>query len=99
MSKIGTGLTDEQWREIKKRCKPLEVKDKPEEYLADKNLHPDVWCKPELVVEIEADMITKSPIHSAGLALRFPRLKRFRDDKQVDQATSLKEIEQMVNGN
>ncbi|MBU1085143.1 MAG: ATP-dependent DNA ligase [Candidatus Beckwithbacteria bacterium] len=93
IAKIGTGVTDEEWGEIKKRCDKLVVKDKPEEYVVDKNLFPDVWVKPEMVVEIMADEITKSPIHAFGLALRFPRLVRFRDDKKVSQATSKKELE------
>lgn len=93
VSKVGTGLTDEQWREMYKRCQKLKVDKKPQEFELHKNLNPDVWCRPELVVEIEADMITKSPIHSAGLAMRFPRLKRFRDDKNTSQATSLRELE------
>lgn len=92
ISKIGTGLTDEQWREMHQRCEKLKVSEKPAEYLVHKNLNPDVWCRPELIVEIEADMITKSPIHTAGLALRFPRLKRFRDDKNLGEATTLKEL-------
>jgi len=96
VSKIGTGLTDEQWREMYKRCQKLKVSDKPKEYEVHKNLFPDVWCRPALVVEIEADTITKSPIHTAGLALRFPRLKHFRDDKDPGQATSLKELKNLV---
>jgi len=96
VSKIGTGLTDEQWKEMFKRCEGLKVAEKPKEYVVDKNLYPDVWCRPKLVVEIEADTITKSPIHTAGLALRFPRLKRFRDDKDANQATSLGELQKLA---
>jgi len=95
VSKIGTGLTDEQWQEIYKRCEKLKVSKRPEEYIVDKNLNPDVWCQQGLVVEIEADSITRSPIHSAGLAFRFPRLKRFRDDKKSHQTTSLKELKDL----
>lgn len=92
VSKIGTGLSDDQWRELDKRAKALEVTDKPKEYEVVKNLEPDAWTKPSLVVEILADEITKSPIHSAGLALRFPRLIKFRDDKDPRDATNLKEL-------
>jgi len=48
-----------------------------------------------LVVEIAADEITKSPIHSSGYALRFPRLVKFRDDKKPADATSLTEIKKI----
>ena len=93
IAKIGTGVTDEQWGDIRQRADKIAVKKKPEEYKVDNNLFPDVWIKPELVTEIMADEITKSPIHAFGLALRFPRLVRFRDDKKVSQATSKKELD------
>jgi len=48
------------------------------------------------VVEVAADEITVSPTHTAGYALRFPRLVKFRDDKGVDQITTLEEVETMV---
>lgn len=94
VSKIGTGLTDEQWQEIYKRTqkKELRVQKQPPEYDVNKNLVPDTWVKPEIVVEIQADNITQSPIHTAGLALRFPRLIRFRDDKPVGQITTSEEL-------
>lgn len=95
ISKIGTGLTDEQWREMYQRCGKVKTKEKPKEYQVDKNLAPDTWCLPKIVVEIEADNITKSPTHTAKYALRFPRLVRFRDDKSLSQATTLKEAEKL----
>ncbi len=95
IAKIGTGLTDEQWRELVVKCKKLETKEKPAEYLVDKNLECDVWVKPEIVVEIMADEITVSPIHAFGLALRFPRLINFREDKGVSEATGKKELERL----
>jgi len=95
VSKIGTGLTDEQWREMNRRTQRLQISKIPEEYVVDKNLEPDTWVRPALVVEILADEITKSPIHAAGLALRFPRLIRFRDEKDPNQTTSLAELEKL----
>jgi len=93
LTKIGTGLTDLQFRELKKRLSELESKTKPKEYgKVEKNLIPDVWVQPSLVVEIAADEITVSPTHSSGYALRFPRLVKLRDDKSKDQATTKKEI-------
>lgn len=97
ISKVGTGLSDEQWREMKMRSGKWEVGSQPKQYVIDKNLAPDVWLKPGIVVEIEADNITKSPIHTANHALRFPRLVRFRDDKSPRQATTLKETEKLYN--
>ncbi len=95
VSKIGTGLSDDQWREMRKRCDEVKIGGKPKQYKIDKNLNPDLWCLPKIVVEIEADNITKSPIHTAGLALRFPRLVRFRDDKSSSQTSNLKEVQKL----
>lgn len=95
ISKIGTGLSDEQWREMIIRSKKYEVRGQPKQYQVDKNLFPDVWIQPGIVVEIQADNITKSPIHTAGLALRFPRLVRFRDLKAPEEATTLAEAKKL----
>ena len=95
ISKIGTGLTDDQWREMYQRCGQVKTKEKPKEYQVNKNLFPDSWCSPKIIVEIEADNITRSPIHTAQYALRFPRLVRFRDDKSANEATTLKEAEKL----
>lgn len=95
ISKIGTGLSDEQWKQLKVKSEKLIVKEKPEEYDVPKSLLPDVWMRPELVVEVQADNITNSPLHTAGYALRFPRLVRYRGDKKAEQATTKEEIEKL----
>jgi DNA ligase-1 len=92
VTKVGTGLTDEQFRELNTRLKKLSTKEKPKEYEVHKDLTPDFWVVPSLVVELAADEITKSPKHSSGLALRFPRLVRFRDDRSPKDATDLSEL-------
>ncbi|OGM32468.1 hypothetical protein A2803_03285 [Candidatus Woesebacteria bacterium RIFCSPHIGHO2_01_FULL_44_21] len=95
ITKVGTGLTDEQFKELNNRLKNLVTHEKPKEYEVHKDLTPDFWVKPEVVVELAADELTKSPKHTAGLALRFPRLVKFRDDKSVNQATTLVEIKKL----
>lgn len=95
VSKIGTGLKDEQFRELKKKLSNIKVKVKPKEYDVHKNYIPDYWIIPKVVVEIAADEITKSPTHTAGLALRFPRLVKIRDDKDAFQATKIGEVRKL----
>jgi len=95
LTKIGTGLTDEQFREAKGRFDQVKVSKKPKEYEVQKELACDVWVKPKVVVEIVADEITKSPVSRAGYSLRFPRLISWRDDKAPEQATSTIEIERL----
>ncbi len=70
VAKIGTGLSDEEWRELKKRCNKIDVAHKPALYDVDKMMDADVWVKPEIVVEIKADEITRSPVHTAGRTLK-----------------------------
>lgn len=92
VAKIGTGLTDEEWIELKKRSNKNITKQKPKSYIINDQIKSDVWIEPSIVVEIKADEITKSPLHSSGLALRFPRLEKFRDDKQPSDSTNLLEL-------
>ncbi|MBI2011220.1 ATP-dependent DNA ligase [Candidatus Daviesbacteria bacterium] len=101
VSKIGTGLTDEEWREIHKRADKIKVDKKPAR--VNSILEPSVWIAPEIVIEVLADEITRSPNHSAGkdkdgigYALRFPRLVKFREkDKVAEDATTVKELKEM----
>ena len=61
----------------------------------------DVWFAPGQVLEVSADEITLSPLHTcalnavrhgSGLALRFPRFTgKYRDDKSPEDATTTKE--------
>lgn len=92
LSKVGTGLSDEQWREMVTRCTSLLTTSMPTRYVVNKLLTPDVWVDPGVIVEVAGDELTKSPTHSAGVALRFPRLVRFRDDKSVEQITTQQEL-------
>ena len=64
-----------------------------------------MWVAPKLVVEVIADEITRSPVHTcameggAGLSLRFPRVKGFvRLDKSAEDATTTEEVRQMFKG-
>jgi DNA ligase-1 len=70
IAKVGTGLTDVEWKELAKRGEKLRSNEKPALYEVDKWLEPDVWIKPEIVVEIRADELTRSPIHTAGRIMK-----------------------------
>jgi len=96
VTKVGTGLTDEQFRELNVKLKDLKIEEKPKDFRVDKNLFPDFWVNPNVVVELAADEITVSPKHTAGLALRFPRLVRFRDDKGVNDITTVSELHELL---
>lgn len=70
IAKIGTGLTDKEWKELHKRAEKIKSTHKPALYEVDKWLEPDVWVDPSIVVEIKADELTRSPVHTAGRTLK-----------------------------
>ncbi len=116
IAKIGTGLSDEEWKDMRAKCEKIKASTKPAAYDVDKLMQCDAWVKPEIVVEIKADELTRSPVHTAGrvlkasksgsawdvdtpgYALRFPRLKSFRNDRRADDATTLDEVAKMFAG-
>jgi DNA ligase-1 len=51
-----------------------------------------VYVRPELVVEIAFNDIQASPQYPGGLALRFARVKRYRDDKDASEADDLETV-------
>jgi len=96
LTKVGTGLTEEMLGTIKRRIDKLESRNKPKEYEAQKDLIPDVWATPSLIVEVTADSISKSTKHSLGLSLRFPRFIKIREDKGINEATTLGELKDII---
>lgn len=70
VAKIGTGLTDEEWKELKQNTEKLETVKKSPFYEVDKMMNCDIWVKPKIVVEIKADEITRSPVHTAGRVMK-----------------------------
>jgi len=48
--------------------------------------------EPKIVLEVAFDAITRSPRHPSGYALRFPRIKRIRDDKTPDEINTLEDV-------
>ncbi|MBC7320642.1 ATP-dependent DNA ligase, partial [bacterium] len=103
IAKIGSGLTEEEWVKMKNLLDEIRVDSKPSRVVSI--LEPDVWVEPRYVVEVRADEITRSPVHTAGkdgeelgYALRFPRVERFvRIDRSPEDATTVKEILEMYN--
>jgi DNA ligase 1 len=103
VTKIGTGLSDAQWREVRERCEPYVSERKPAR--VESNIEPSVWVEPQVVIEMLADEITRSPVHPTGAdeggqgyALRFPRLVNFRqEDKTPEDVTTVAEIVELYN--
>jgi DNA ligase 1 len=54
--------------------------------------------EPTVVLEIAFDRIQESRRHKAGFALRFPRIARIRDDKKVEQISTIDEVRRIYEG-
>jgi len=101
LAKIGTGLTDQTLLDLAEKLESTKLGNKPKNLVS--NISPDFYVYPEIVIEINYDEITKSPIHTAnfdpeakqGLALRFPRLVKIRTDKSSHDTTSQRELEKL----
>ena len=55
-----------------------------------------VHVRPELVVEIAIDGVQRSSRYAGGLALRFARVKRYREDKPAAQADTIASLQAML---
>ncbi|HLD25193.1 MAG TPA: ATP-dependent DNA ligase [Patescibacteria group bacterium] len=99
VTKVGTGVSDELWKELRAKLHAINTRTQPKEYHeVNKLFTPDVWVIPKIVVEIAGDDLTKSSTHGAGFAVRFPRLVRIRTDKGPREATTASEMAQMFAG-
>ncbi len=48
--------------------------------------------EPQIVLEVAFDAVTRSDRHGSGYALRFPRIKRIRDDKTPDLISTIEDV-------
>ncbi len=85
-TKAYSGLTDAEFRQI-----TAWVRRNTQERFG-----PVRQVKPEHVFEIAFEGIAPSPRHKSGVALRFPRMKRWRHDKPLQEANSLEDLHEML---
>src|ERR1051325_878346 len=54
--------------------------------------------EPRIILEVTFDRIQESPRHKSGYALRFPRILRLRDDKQVEEIDTVETVRKLYEG-
>ncbi len=86
IAKAYSGLTDKEIMEVSR----FVTKNAIEKF------GPVRTVKAELVFEIAFEGIGFSNRHKSGVALRFPRIVRWRKDKTVDEIDSLEEIKKLI---
>lgn len=102
ITKLGTGLSDEQLKIFSQQLAEKVVDRAPRDYaIGEGAIKPDVWFEPSCVWEILGADLSISPKYIAamglvakdkGISLRFPRFIRIRDDKNPVDATSAAQI-------
>ena len=85
-TKAYSGLTDDEFRQI-----TAWVKKNTRERFG-----PVRSVTPHHVFEIAFEGIQASPRHKSGVALRFPRMRRWRQDKPVQEANTLDDLNEML---
>jgi DNA ligase-1 len=86
VAKAYSGLTDEEIRRVDRF-----VRENTREQFG-----PVRSVTPQLVMEIAFENVQPSPRHKSGIAVRFPRIVRIRDDKRIEGADSLESLRQMA---
>ncbi|MEL6564960.1 MAG: ATP-dependent DNA ligase [Pseudomonadota bacterium] len=85
-TKAYSGLTDDEFRKITAWVKKNTLQ----------RFGPVRSVTPEHVFEIAFEGIQASPRHKSGVALRFPRMSRWRHDKPVQEANTMDDLNEML---
>jgi DNA ligase-1 len=85
-AKAYSGLTDEEFRRVDALIR---------RHTVDK-FGPVRSVKPMLVFELGFEGINRSSRHRSGIAVRFPRMLRIRDDKPLHEANTLQDLEELL---
>jgi DNA ligase-1 len=85
VGKTFKGLTDKEFVQITERLKELTV---------EKKRH-GVKVVPKIVVQVAYNEIQKSPKYECGMALRFARITRFREDKSPEEADTIQRVREI----
>jgi DNA ligase-1 len=85
-TKAYSGLTDKEFAQIDAFVKRNSIE----------KFGPVRTVKPELVFEIAFEGIAASNRHKSGVALRFPRMSRWRQDKKADEINTLDDLKELL---
>ena len=85
VGKTFKGLTDEEIKEMTRKLKELAVERERRR----------VWVLPQVVVEVAYNEIQRSPTYPCGMALRFARITRVRDDKSPEEADTIGRVREI----
>jgi len=85
VGKTFKGLTDDEIIQMTQRLKESAFKEE----------HRRVTVVPQIVVEVAYNEVQKSPKYKCGMALRFARITRIRDDKSPEEADTVQKVREI----
>jgi DNA ligase-1 len=88
IAKAYSGLTDQEIKQVDAFIRKNTIE----------TFGPVRTVKPELVFELGFEGIRTSSRHKSGVAVRFPRMLRWRTDKQAEEADTLESVKRLLPG-
>ena len=88
VAKAYSGLTDEEIRQVDAFVRRHTLE----------KFGPVRTVQPELVFELAFEAIQRSTRHKSGVAVRFPRMLRWRTDKKPQDADTLETLRKLLPG-
>jgi DNA ligase 4 len=95
LCKVSSGFSVSECESIKQQIERIE-KPHSRVHHSGKEKEPDFWITPNLVIECKSHQLISTDVYSSGLTMRHPRFIRLRNDKSPTEATTLKEVIQMM---
>ncbi|KAH3765317.1 DNA ligase IV [Pelomyxa schiedti] len=104
LAKVGTGYSDSELAVLQKQLEPhwrvFQTNTPPQSIQLAEGFKekPDVWIEPQhsKIIQVKAAQIVPSDKYKAGFTLRFPRVVRFRADKDWNECLTLEELQRFA---
>ncbi len=88
IAQVGTGLSDDQLEELTEKMEEYKISQKGTK----------ITVEPKIIFEVSYSEIVKSPEYEAGYSLRFPVVKRIREDKGLKDIDTVERLKSMYKG-
>lgn len=86
VGKTFKGFADAEFKALTEKLLSLKIRE----------THGTVWVQPQVVVEVAFNNVQSSPRYKSGVALRFARVLRFRDDKSANEIDTVQTLREMM---
>ena len=88
IAQVGTGLSDEQLENLTEKMEEYKISQKGTK----------ITVEPKIIFEVAYSEIVKSPEYEGGYSLRFPVVKRIREDKGLKDIDTIERLESLYKG-